>query len=335
MAYKDEVEYIGKLPRALAVAIGLRQIAPRPDRIPGMGNLRHVEPIDTGGEFRPDWRMQDPSRDPKEPYGSESSGTGNDHGWSNCTMCSAALVYAYHVQDKTGPQAGDMRHNQDDMSGGTDLWDADTAWHRYGNQDLVIKVGAGWGAVKTAHNEKRAILIQGEGNVPGSESFDGSHACVIGIETNSEGKWLWGDPLADGWQWVTPSSIETWAKALDSSIYFAVSKPLTSAPPVTAPPQTPLPPEYMRLLDVDIKQIQEDAVNAYKSEILRDMAVWFRHPDEEAPYPVADTIAAVGHQNEGWGIGKWNQTTWYLLPNAARWGEARWAGVSKDGGVWA
>ena len=208
---------------------------PRPDRIPNVSNLRTVPEIDTGAAFRPDWRKQDPSADPTEPYGSESSGTGNDHAWSNCTMCAAALAYAYQIGDKSGPWGGDLRHHQDDMSGGTDLYDARTAWDRLGNQSLTIKTGAGWNAVKTAHNEGRAVVIQGEGNVPGSESFDGGHACVIGNETASDGKWLWGDPLASGWQWVTESSIRDWAENLSSGIYFAVSKVLT------APPTTPAP----------------------------------------------------------------------------------------------
>jgi hypothetical protein len=330
MTYIDDIEYIGKLPRVLAVAAGLRRLAPY-GKVPD--HNVEVEPIDTGGAFRPDWRMQDPAKDPKEPYGSESSGTGNDHGWSNCTMVSAALTFAYHVQDKTGPQGGDMRHNQDDLSGGTDLYDARTAWDRYGNQSLTIKTGAGWGAVKTAHNEKRAILIQGEGNVPGSESFDGSHACVIGIETHSDGRWLFGDPLASGWQWVKPSDIEKWAKALSSGIYFAVSKPLSEPEPEPAPtPPTPQGPDWSK---VDIKQIQDDAVAAYQSELLRDTYYWVQHPNEAPPFPIADTIAAVGHLNEGWDVGKWNQTTWYLSPTAGRWGEARWAGVSTEGGVWA
>jgi len=321
---------IESVPRELAILVGLRQIAPRPDRIPSAANLRHVEPIDTGGGFRPDWRMQDPSRDPKEPYGGESSGTGNDHGWSNCTMVSAALAYAYHVQDKTGPQGGDMRHNQDDQSGGTDLYDAKEAWDRYGGQKLTIKTGAGWSAVKTAHNEGRAIIIQGEGNVPGSESFDGSHACCIGTETHSDGRWLWGDPLADGWQWVKPSDIETWAKRLSSSIYFAVSK---AQPKTEEPPTTP-PPPLEAVGEVDIEAVEKSAVAAREAELLKDMYHWMQYPDETPPYPLGDSIAAVGHLNEGWGVGKWNQTTWYLTPHVGRWGEAKWAGTTSDGGVW-
>jgi hypothetical protein len=276
--------------------------------------------------------MQDPAKDPKEPYGSESSGAGNDHGWSNCTAVSAALAYAYHTQDKSGPQGGDMRHHQDDQSGGTDLYDMRTAWDRYGNQTLTIKTGAGWGAVKTAHNERRAIIIQGEGNVPGSESFDGGHACVIGAETHSDGRWLFGDPLADGWQWVKPSDIETWAKRLSSSIYFAVSKvPPAETTAPTTPPPAPVPdcpdcPDPQPMID--------SAIAVHEQKLLNDAYLWSKHPDEQPPFPIGDIIEMV--PNAGWDVGKWNQTTWYLDPKAARWGEAVWAGSGDiPGGVWA
>jgi hypothetical protein len=208
---------------------------PRPDRIPDERNLRHVPPIDTGGAFRPDWRMQDPAKDPKEPYGSESSGTGNDHAWSNCTMVAAALAFAFATGDKSGPYGGDMRHHQSDMSGGTDLYDADEAFNNMG-QNLDVRTGNGWSDLKAKRNEGRAIVIQGEGNVPGSESFDGGHACCISPETHSDGRWLFGDPLADGWQWVSESSIKDWADNLSSGIYFAATK--VGPPPTTTPPPT-------------------------------------------------------------------------------------------------
>jgi len=323
----DEIEAIRRMPRALAVAAGLRKLAPNPNRIPSASV--DVQPIDTGAAFRPDWRMQDPSREPREPFGSEGSSAGNDHAWSNCTMVSAALVYAYHVQDKTGPQGGDMRHNQGDFSGGTDLYDAETAWRNYGNQDLAIKSGQGWGEVKKCHNDGRAIIIQGTGNVPGTESFDGAHACAIGPETNNEGKWLWGDPLASGWQWVSPGAIEDWAKRFHSSIMFAVSK----MPPKPVPPE-PEPPEDIEVPvigEVDTKAVEAAAVNAYQSELLNEMYYWLRHPEQMPPFPIADTLAAIGHLNEGWDIGKWSQTTWYLASSAARWDEATWS----TGSVWA
>jgi hypothetical protein len=210
---------------------------PRPDRIPNASNEREVPPIDTGGAFRPDWRKQNPASDPTEPYGSESSGTGEDHGWSNCTMTAAALAFAYATGDKSGPWGGDMRHHQDDLSGGTDLYDADIAFNRMG-QNLDVLIGEGWSLLKAKRNEGRAIIVQGEGNVPGSESFDGGHACCIGLETASDGKWLWGDPLASGWQWVTESSIRDWAENLSTGIYFAATK-VAPMPGGSEPP----PPE--------------------------------------------------------------------------------------------
>lgn len=180
-----------------------------------------VEKADTGGVFRPDWREQDPAKDPREPLGGESSAAGTDHGWSNCTMTSAALALAYELGDASGPWGGDMRHNQGDMSGGTDLYDARQAWAAYG-KTLTIRNGAGWSEVEEAHAEGRPIVIQGEGNVPGSEAFDGGHACVIGTETNSAGLWLFGDPLASGWQWASSRDVREWAQALDYDVFFAV-----------------------------------------------------------------------------------------------------------------
>jgi hypothetical protein len=212
-----------------------RMRLPRPDRIPDAGNERTVPEIDTGGAFRPDWRKQNPSSDPTEPYGSESGSTGEDHGWSNCTMTAAALAYAYATGDQSGPWGGDMRHHQDDLSGGTDLYDADTAFNRLG-QNLDVLIGSGWSVLKSKRAEGRAVIVQGEGNVPGSESFDGGHACCIGLETASDGKWLWGDPLASGWQWVTESSIRDWCENLSSGIYFAVTKVAPVPPPTTPPP---------------------------------------------------------------------------------------------------
>lgn len=316
---------------------------PRPDRIPNLSNLRTVPEIDTGAGFRADWRKQAPSSDPKEPYGSESGGTGEDHAWSNCTMTSTALAFAYQVRDQSGPWGGNMRHNQDDMSGGTDLNDAKTAWKRYGNQTLTIKTGAGWGAVKTAHNEGRAIIIQGEGNVPGSESFDGGHACCIAPETHSDGRWLFGDPLASGWQWVKVADIEKWAKALSSNIYFAVTKlpppPEPTEPPPTEPEPEPEPPpyvpppEYVRLQAVDFKAIEASAVAVADSITLSDIALWMMYPDVVPPPPlIRDAQKMLANPNGGiWDRGKWNQTNWYILPDVGRWGVSAWG----DESVWA
>ena len=232
---------------------------PRPDRIPDESNVREVPELDTGGAFRPDFRMQSPSKDPKEPYGSESGSTGESHAWANCTMSAAAMAYSYAVGDKSGPWGGDFRHNQGDMSGGTDLYDADTAFHNYGDQNLDVLIGSGWSTLKAKRNEGRAIVVQGEGNVPGSESFDGGHACVIGLETSSDGKWLFGDPLASGWQWVTESSIRDWAENLSSGIYFAATKVAPMPEPEPVPPEDDAMTSFYVPLEPSLASVKTDA----------------------------------------------------------------------------
>ena len=231
------------LPGWLALLLGIRRRTPTDGYWPSQSV--HVEPIDadTGGAFRAAWRMQDPAKDPREPGGGESSSAGNDHGWSNCSMASGALALAYQQpRGSLAPWGGDLRHSgQPDMSGGTDLYDVRDAWKEYG-ETLTIRSGAGWSAVKTAHSEGRAIVIQGTGNVPGSESFDGGHACCIAPETHSDGRWLFGDPLADGWQWIEPSAIESWAERWQSSVAFAVGeKPPADTGSGGAPLPTPPP----------------------------------------------------------------------------------------------
>jgi len=228
------------LPRGLAFWLGIRRRSPRGDKWPWWTVVVPRLPVDTGGAFRAAWRPQDPSLDPREPGGGESSAAGNDHGWSNCTMSSGAMALAYQRAPNQGslaPWGGDLRHRQSDLSGGTDLYDVRTAWASYG-ETLTIRTGAGWAAVVEAHEDGRAIVIQGEGNVPGSQTFDGGHGCVIAPETHSNGQWLFGDPLATGWQWVSVSSIKTWAQAMSSSVYFAVGE----LPPATPPPDPPKPP---------------------------------------------------------------------------------------------
>lgn len=226
------------LPRALAIGLGVRVLSPWDGYWPREGV--QVAPLDTGGGYRASNRRQDPAVDPTEPYGGESSGAGSDHGWSNCTMASAATALAYQVPRGAGPKpwGGDMRHRQSDMTGGTDLYDARQAWATYG-ETLTIRTGAGWTGVQKAHGEGRAIIVQGEGNVPGSQSFDGGHACVIAPETHADGRWLFGDPLASDWQWVTQGSIRTWMESLGAGCYFAVGD--AAPPPDPGPDPAPGP----------------------------------------------------------------------------------------------
>jgi len=99
------------------------------------------------------------------------------------------------------------------------------------------------------------------------------------------------------------------------------------------PTPEPVPPkdEEVHVGEVDTEAVEAAAVGAYQTEVLADMYYWFQHPETQPPFPLADTIAAIGHLNEGWDIGKWSQTTWYLASDAARWNEATWS----TGSVWA
>ena len=231
------------LPRRLALALGVRRLTPAGCYWPRRSV--QVEPIsaDTGGGFRAAWREQNPAVDPREPNGGESSSTGTDHGWSNCTMTSGALVLAYqNPRGSLAPWGGDLRHEQNDLSGGTDLYDLRTAWQEGFGEVLTIRSGAGWSALVAAHDEGRAVVIQGSGNVPGSESFDGGHACAIAPETHADGRWLFGDPLASGWQWIEPGAIRSWAEHWQSSIAFATGeKPSSSPTPAPEPDAVPTP----------------------------------------------------------------------------------------------
>ena len=259
------------LPRGVAIALGIRRVSPEAGYWPRDRTVT-VEPLaDTGGTFRAAWREQDPAVDPREPNGGESSSTGTDHGWSGCTMTAGALALAY--QEPKGGLAkwgGDLRHQQSDLSGGTDLYDLRTAWAEYG-ETLNIRSGSGWSALVAAHDEGRAVVIQGSGNVPGSESFDGGHACCIAPETHQDGRWLFGDPLASGWQWVSVSSIRSWAEHWQSSIAFATGERPTSSPPPAppepecpdCPPETPRGPELRRAEALGAEIALDEAVGSW------------------------------------------------------------------------
>jgi hypothetical protein len=321
------------LPRWLAFLLGIR----RPTPWDGYWPRRPVQVVpvaDTGG-FRAAWRPQDPSQDPREPGGGESSSAGTDHGWSNCTMASAALALAYQQpRGSKAPWGGDMRHHQSDLSGGTDLYDARAAWSAYG-ETLTIRSGAGWSALVTAHNEGRAIVIQGQGNVPGAETFDGGHACAIAPESQGDGDWLFGDPLASGWQWVTQSAIRSWAERWQSSIAFAVGEkpppPPTTPPPepVPVPPPAPPPapgyPEGYASGYRDGRAAEADATFASWSPggpvVLPDVTAWdagawaslgdtLDDADTWASLPVPMLAVWAAQTPAAWGVSGWTAAVW-------------------------
>jgi hypothetical protein len=167
--------------------------------------------------YRPKFRQQKPSVDPKEPWRGESNAKGDEHAWNNCTMTSGAMALDYQTKGAKQLWGGDLRHAQSDLSGGTDLSDLKQAWARKG-QTLLIRSGQGWAGVIASLREGRAVVIQGTGDTPGSGTYKGPHAAI----------WLpdraWGDPLANKWQRVDNGDIRRWAERLNSRIQFAVTR---------------------------------------------------------------------------------------------------------------
>jgi hypothetical protein len=106
------------------------------------------------------------------------------------------------------------------MTGGTDLWDVEKAWRHWG-QELDIRSGAGWTAAREDHDAGRALILTGDGNVPGSATFDGGHAICVLPETHSDGRWLQADPLCVGPEWVTEDSLRAWAEHLQPTVNYA------------------------------------------------------------------------------------------------------------------
>jgi hypothetical protein len=268
--------------RRLLLALGLRRITPR-DGEPRPARLVVVEPLgDTGGAYRPKHRPQDPAKDPDEPWQGESSSRGSDHGWSNCTMSSGADAIAYATRGELVPWGGRLRHEQGDLDGGTDLYDLRAAFAALG-EELTIRSGAGWGAVVDAHEAGRAIVIQGEGDTPGAGDFTGGHACAIGIETASDGRWLFGDPVVSDWQWIQPSAIRTWAERWQSSIAFATTIVVVAPepePPEPEPPKPPAAPCYSRAeLELHVAEASADAVTAAGDELVGAWLDWLEAPE--------------------------------------------------------
>jgi hypothetical protein len=175
-----------------------------------------------GGWYRPPFRGQNPTTDPQEPYGSESSDTGYDHGWANCTMSAGAMVLAFHTLGKTDKWGGHLRHAQTDLSGGTDLYDLRDAWGAYG-QALDIRSGGGWDGVEADREKGCAIVLQGEGGTPGAGTYTGGHAVAVLPETHSDGRWLLGNPECNGYEWVSSSALREWAQRWSSGVSWARS----------------------------------------------------------------------------------------------------------------
>lgn len=309
--------------RTFLIAVGARRLTPSPwGKKPGQYSTGVAAILDGdtgGGLYRPAHVEQDPAVDPAEPT-DESSSTGNDHGWSNCTMAAGAMALDYHTQGRLKKHGGHLRHKQGDLSGGTDLYDLRDAWGAYG-ETLSIRSGGGWAKVKDDRADGRMLVMQGSGNVPGSATFDGGHACAVSPETHSDGRWLFGDPLATDWQWVSESSIRTWAEHWQGSIAYAASAafPASSSTP---PPPTVVEPDCPP--EVDPTPFIQDGYDAGSQAALDDV---FRQwqPGHTVPTPEIENP---------WGAAIWGAAKWELWPYPlvnlmravapATWNEAGW-----------
>jgi hypothetical protein len=255
---------------------------PRPDRIPredSGGAPPELEP--PADWYRPRHRRQDPGTDPREPGSGESSDAGYDHGWSNCTMTSGANTLDFHTLGAVDVWGGDLRHapGQPDQAGGTDLWDVEKAWRHYG-QDLEIRSGAGWDGVRADRLEGRALILTGDGNVPGAATFDGAHAIAIYPEPDAAGRWLMADPLSTGPEWVTESSLRAWAEHLDPDVNYA----RTAAHPPVDP----------RAIVGDDEMYNVAPLTTHRDAIVRDGAILYRDSALIARYSVATGDTAFG-----------------------------------------
>lgn len=185
-----------------------------------------------GGTYRPITRLQDPASDPTEPWTgkgvNDTAARGYEHGWANCLMCVAAVGLDYHTGGARRVWGGVMRHNQSDRTGGTDILDAKQAWANLGFT-LINRTGEGWaGVARALDDQKRAVLLQGVGNVPGASNYTGAHAILVLPERRRDSRGnlerLIMDPLIKGYQWVDSSVIRAWAQRLNSGVQFAVTR---------------------------------------------------------------------------------------------------------------
>jgi hypothetical protein len=144
---------------------------------------------------------------------------------SNCTMASGATLLDRHTLGARRTTGARMRTFQYDQSGGTDLNDLDTAWHRGFGQDLDVRQNMAWSDIVANVRNGRACVLQVWYGTLGSYrwqyNFYGNHA----VEFNETGyirpdnrtaisAGLMLDPLGDWPRWVPLATLRNAASDL-------------------------------------------------------------------------------------------------------------------------
>ena len=135
---------------------------------------------------------------------------------ANCRMASISTGLDFHTVGAKTATAGKMRTFTSDQTGGTGSDDAREAWRRGYAQDLIVKDGAGWGAVSTALHEGRGVNLDVWHALlkSGCISGEGRYGHNIYVHPDFDGKgWLVSDPWCKPAAWKRISTAELKAAA--------------------------------------------------------------------------------------------------------------------------
>ena len=215
---------------------------------------------------------------------------------ADCTMSAGAVALAYHTRglDDLAPWGGDLRHRQGDLSGGRIC----TICARLGGvrRDAHDRRGAGWSAVVEAHDAGRAIVIQGEGNVPGLgivQRWTRVRDRARDAERRRCGySAIRSRPAGNG---SRRRRSRRGRRAWQSSIAFAVSRVVAEAPDPAPepkpPPPAPAPHTRAAELELAVELGAERAVGIASSALV---GAWVRYLEAPAP-----------SKPDAWGVGAW------------------------------
>lgn len=167
----------------------------------------------------------------------------------NCTPASLAAAADEASGGRIKKTASQARalvapsQEQNPMTPGWSLRDADVAAARLGIELWVGDPATGWAGVERAHDEGRAVLVQGDSDMFAdrvSGGFNGDHCVVICPRVHSDGRWMVGDPLLNAWRWEGRRTLrlyaEKYAGAGRARYAYTAPVPLLREPDVVGQP---------------------------------------------------------------------------------------------------